>query len=803
MLTNYLKIALRNMWKHRTYAAINIGGLAFALTCCLLIMLFIRDEFSYDRFHTDADQIYRVAVREDYGENKVFHNTTTPIALGPALQANYPEIDAMVRIAVVTDLVKRDDQVFTERVHLVDPAFFDVFDFKMVESRTQNPIWQRDSIVLTESMATKYFGTEDPVGKTLSVQIGDNFVDYAVAGVAYDSPSNSSIRFDFLMSFESGDLRWGKRAFTSFFNVIPETYIRLPVGTAIDDLRTKVIALGEKIMGDDEGVFEIQFQSLTDIHLNTYYPTGLEVISDPQLSYILATVALLILIIACINFITLAISRAADRAKEVGIRKVVGARQSQLMRQFWGETLIMSMAAMTLAILLANVLLPVFNQLSGKALDLPYDGLTLLLIGGVLIATGCIAGGYPALVLSGFTPYEALKGIARTGSAGGLRWLLTVAQFTLSIVLMIAALMMQQQLGYLRSKPLGYDRDHVVVLPTGQSHSETLSLLERFRNTLSNHQAVQQVSASSSAFGEGWRWIGYTDAQGDFRSLYYSVVDHEFLSTMGLKLVQGRDFARDRPSDTERAILVNEALVAEYGWNNSIGQKLSGEFEDHQVIGVVRDFHYKSLHTPIEPVAIAMNFRTIRSGASDGESRGSSPGSKLSVRISPGHIPETMALLETTWKQVAPSLPFNFYFVDDAVDQQYRQEERLESIVDYAALFAILIACMGLFGLVTLTTGKRIKEIGVRRVLGATIPSIVMLIAKDFIRLIVVAFILAVPLAYLAVQQWLQGFAFRTEIAPGVFLLVGILTVLIAVVTISYQAIRAARRNPVEALRYE
>ena len=811
MLANYIKIAFRNMWRYGAYTIINVGGLAIALICCLLIMLFVRHEFSFDDFHENASQIYRLAVREDYGEDRVHHNTKTPLALGPAMQSSYPEIDAMVRIAAPTDLVKQGGRVFTERIHLVEPSFFEVFDFPLSLSQSENPLSQRDNILLTEKMAVKYFGTEDPVGKTISIRMGGSFVDYTVAGIVHEAPDNSSIRFDFLMSFENGDLRWGKGAFTSFFSVIPETYVRLTPGASVDDLRAKVITLGEQIMGDQDGVYEIQLQPLTDIHLNTYYPAGLEPISDPSLSYILTTIALLVLMIACINFITLSVSRATYRAKEVGIRKVVGASRNQLTRQFWGETFIMILISLSIALLLTNFLMPIFNQLSGKMLALSFDGFTFLAIAVILIVTGCIAGGYPSFVLSKFSPYEALKGALPTGSASGFRRILMVAQFSLSMVLMIGVLMMNRQLGFLRTKPLGYKKDHVVVLPTGLPHTATLRLLERFQNELDNRQEIQQMTAVRCAFGEGWIWLGYHDNNNNYRSFNFNIVDYNFLSTMKLELAQGRDFSREMSSDFEQAIIINEALVAEYGWENPIGQKLPGRFQEHQVIGVVRDFHYFSMHAPIEPLVMVLDSRNILSGASDQEIHAgrsdvvssSTPGSKLIVRISPDSIPETMDFLERTWMQVTPALPFDFYFTDEAVDRQYRQEERLETIVRYATLLAILIACMGLFGLVTLTTGKRIKEIGVRKVLGASVVSIVILIAKDFMQLIFISFCLAIPVAYLAVQQWLQSFAFRTEISVMLFLLVGMLTMIIALATISYQAIRAASQNPVESLRYE
>ena len=801
MFRNYLKIALRSLARHKLYSFINIFSLALGVAGCLLILLFVRDEWRFDRFHPHAENIYRLAVEENYGADQHFLNTITPIVLAPELRASYPEIRAAARLGVMRNLVRRDDVTFSERVHLTDDDFFAMFDFPLLRGRLpQLPA----EVLLTPALVEKYFGTSDPLGQTLSIRLGDEFRPFTVCGIIAPAPDHSSIRFDMLIPFANSHAVWSERAHLSPFNVAVETYLQLPAGHGAADLAAKTPEMIRRLLGERyrEGIYLLHFQPLTDIHLNTAYPAGLEPISDPAYSYLLAIVALLVFLIACINFTSLTLGRAGERAREVGVRKVVGAGRGQLIRQFWGETVLLSCFALLLGVLLAGSFLPTFNTLTGKSLALRFDAIFLGSMLLLMLLTGLVAGSYPAIFLSGFRPVEVLKGRIHIGPGGLFRRSLTVVQFALSVFLIICTLSIAGQLHYLQNKNLGFDKSQVLILPTGLPPQEGLPLYERLRNSLAGHQAIAGIGASAFALGEGWMTIGYDADDGTYRNFRLNVITPEFLETVGVELAMGRNFSTEIPSDVREGIIINQALADEYGWQAPLGERLPGEFPPHQVIGVVKDFNFESLHSKVEPLVLVLDRQTIFAGASD-VSLPTGPEPEIAVRIRAGEMTAALAFIKDTWEQVAPGLPFSFTFLDETLNRQYRQEERLGSIVTAAAVFAVLIACLGLFGLAMLAAIRRTKEVGVRKVLGASVADIALLIARDFIKLVLLAILMAAPLAYLAVSYWLEGFAYRKMPGPEVFLLAGLLALGVALLTVSFQAVKAGLTDPARSLRYE
>lgn len=801
MFQSYLKIAIRSLGRHKLYSFINIFSLALGVAGCLLILLFVRDEWRFDRFHPDAENIYRLAVEENYGADQHFLNTVTPMVLAPELRASYPEIRAAARIGILENLVRKDGVTFNERIHLADDDFFTMFHFPIL--RGERP--QRSSeVLLTPALAEKFFGTGNPLGQTLSIRLGDDFQPFTVCGIIAPAPAHSSIRFDMIISFANSHAVWSERAHLSPFNVVVETYLQLTAGHSAAALAAKTQGMVRRLLGERyrEGIYLLHFQSLTDIHLNTAYPAGFEPVSDPVYSYLLAIVALLVFLIACINFTSLTLGRAGERAREVGVRKVVGAGRGQLIRQFWGETVLLSFFALLLGLLLAGIFLPTFNTLAGKSLSLQFDA---ALLGGLLslmLLTGLVAGSYPAIFLSGFRPVEVLKGRIHIGPGGLFRRGLTVLQFTLSVFLIICTLSIAGQLRYLQNKNLGFDKSRVLILPTGLPPQEGLPLYERFRNSLTGHRAIAGVGASAFALGEGWMTIGYDADDGSYRTFRMNIITPEFLETAGVELAAGRNFSAATPSDIREGIIINQALADEYGWPTPLGEHLPGNFPPHQIIGVVKDFNFESLHRKVEPLVLVLDRQTIFEGAAD-VSLLTGPEPEIAVRIRPGEITAALTLMKDAWEKVAPGSPFSFTFLDETLNRQYLQEERLGSIVTAAAVFAVLIACLGLFGLAMLAAIRRTKEIGVRKVLGATVTDITLLIARDFIKLVLLAILLAVPLAYLAIGNWLEGFAYRKMPGPEVFLIAGLLALGVALLTVSFQAVKAGLTDPARSLRYE
>ena len=810
MFKNYLTVALRNLRKHKGYSLLNLAGLALGMTCCLLIMLYVQDELSYDRFHPKAERIYRVVLDAGIGGQFIkAANTAAPMAA--TLVAEVPEVEAAARFwrSGRVLLGYENNRFYEENFLWADSSAFAVFGFPLLQGDARTALAQPNTVVLTSEMARKYFGVENPVGKILRY---DNRLDLKITGVLQDVPRNSHLRFDFLGAMvsrqESQSPIWISNNYY--------TYLLLREGATPQQLEAKFPALVKKYVAPqieraigknfDEAVaagakWGYFLQSVTSIYLHSkdlQYEIG--VTSDAKYVYILGAIAVFILLIACINFMNLATARASKRAKEVGLRKVLGSERTQLIKQFLGEALLLAFMAMLVALTLMELLLPNFNQLADKALSINGDNVVMMIatLFGIMLVAGVLAGLYPAFVLSAFQPVAVLKGALRGGmKSPRLRSTLVIAQFAISIVLLVSTGVVFEQLRFMREKNLGFQKEQVVLLPietaAGQAKFESL------RGELLRHPHVVAVAASSSVpgriFGDNAHHL-----EGAPPEIVYSLqtlwVSFEYLDMMEIPLVAGRGFSSNFPTDSTSAFIINETAVRHMGFTpeSAVGQRLTAlggtpdQNETRTIVGVIKDFHFESLHLQIKPMVLSINPRQF---------------GNISVRIRPENISATIGFLQEQWQAFEPGYPWRYSFLDDDFGRLFQREARLSQIFGLFTLLAIFIACLGLFGLASFVAEQRTKEIGVRKVLGATVQSVVMLLTKEFTKLVAFSFILAAPIAYFVMQNWLQDFAYRTALNPLLFLAAGVLALVIAWLTVSYQALRAALTNPVEALRYE
>jgi putative ABC transport system permease protein len=804
MIKNYLKVALRYLQHHKGYTFINVAGLGVGIACCILIALFVKSEWSFDRFHAKADRIQRAWLQEHY-EGQIFTNTVTPLPLGPVLQNSLPEIEKTCRVYSTSPLVRYNNNIFTEKINMVDSSFFSLFDFELIRGDHNNPFPTANTIIITGASAKKYFGGEIPIGKTIELQLAREWVPFTVAGVVTDVPLESSLQFQMLISFANGPRFFSEKAMTqAWSNVSVETYFLLKKGTDVATLNKKIAGVLNPLVAKNykPGQYNVTLQKLTDIHLDNTLPAGNEPISNPKYSTILATIGLLILLIACINFVTLSIGRSTSRSLEVGVRKVLGAARQQLIKQFWGEALLLTFISFIAGLILAFICLKPFNQLADRELVLSFNQFTIFFLFVLFVTVALIAGIYPAIILSGFRPIEVLKGKLKTGGSMNLfRRALVVSQFVASIIMIICTIVIGKQLNYLRSKDLGYDKEQMIVISTNKTGLEGRELATRFRTALEANRDVKWATTSwFSLIQSGWMSLGYMDDKKMFRSFKFNVVDPDFIPTMGLKLAAGRNFIKGNAADSN-AIIVNEALVLEYGWHDPIGKKLPGKYGE-EIIGVVKDFNYESLHTNVKPVVMAIKADSILGASSDVSSEHSNS-RRVTIRLAAGDLPKQVAALRSTWKTVAGSQDFEYRFLDDALNAAYIQEQRLGNVVTYASVLSIFIACMGLFGLATLVVVKRTKEIGIRKVLGADVSSIVRLISKDFVVLVLIAALIAFPVAWWALSDWLKDFNYRINIPLWIFFGAAVAALAVALITVSLQAVKAALSNPVKSLRTE
>lgn len=808
MLKNYLRIALRNLTRTKLHTGINVFGLAVGIAVCLLIMLFVQSEWSYDGFHKNRGRIFRVIESEKKPDGERQHSAFNPMPLAPALRAEIPEIETAVRVYTGSGFVMYDEKIFGEELHFTDAEFLSLFHFPLLRGDAKTALVQPNAVVLTEPLAQKYFGAEDPLGKSLRVSIQDKQEDFFVTGVARDVPENSSLQFQILLSivkhrsYERVKDRWNNFNGTVFVELqeranAAEVEDKFP--PFVQKYFGAMIAGNQKegYLSRDEDAFRLHLQPLAEVYLGSTHIMGQEKKSDPRYSYSLCGIAGLVLLVACINFMTLSIARSARRAKEVGLRKVLGAVRVQLLKQFWGEALLLALIAFVLGLGFAELLLPTFNQFAAKHLALRdlFNGEVSFALLGLWLLVGLLAGGYPSFFLSRFQPVAVLKGTTKLGGKNFFTQSLVVFQFGLSIFLTVAALAMSAQLRFLITKDLGYNAEQVVIIPlhTG-ANSNGEEIVARFKDRLAGHGGIINICGTTGAFTRGYDRNSF-EHEGKIRKAYVHRVDTDFLATLDIRLLEGRNFSKESGTDAREAIIVNEALVRDFEWQPPImGKRLSGWDEKNLpggpvVIGVVKDFNFRSLHEEVAPALLFMNPDWSIN--------------EMLVRIAPANVAQTLALVEKNWKEVAPNRPFEFSFLDDEVQRQYQFEQRWGRIVQTATAFALVLAGLGLLGLSTLAATNRTKEVGIRKVLGASVRNVTGLLSAEFVKLVLLANVLAWPVAYFVVNKFLQNYAYHITLGPQFFLLAAVLALAVAFLTVSAQALKAARANPVEASRYE
>lgn len=802
MLKNYLKTTLRNLRRHKTFSFINIFGLSVGLACSILILLFVHNELSYDSFHKNADRIYRLSLFENYAKDNQHFNSITPGVLAPELKSYYPEVEDAARISLMSGKVTYGARSFQEDYDLVDPDFFKIFSFPLVKGNPSSVLNNPNSVVITKSYAEKYFGNTDPIGKTIAIQLDKKTENFIVSGVAEDVPENSSIKFNILIPYEKIKEFFSPRALNSLTMVYCETYVLLKPGATGKEMESKTQSMIKSMQGDSykAGTYNVLFQPIKDIHLDTSYPVGWQPISSPVYSYALSIIGFFILLIASINFVTLSIGKSVSRSGEVGIRKVVGASRMQLIGQYWGESITLVLISSAAGLVIAELLLPFFNGLTGKHLALVFSLPVALVLLGIIFLTGILSGIYPAMVLSSFSPIQVLKGKTNVGRKSLLRHLLVGGQFAVSVILIAGTIAVFKQLDFVKSKDLGFDKENVLVVPTGLSMKETLKTAQLFRNELGSNKNVIDVSAAVTQMGGKWSMIGFSLPGGSYDRFYLNVVDYDYLKTLGLKLISGRNFSRNYSTDYDNAVIVNQEFIKHFGLQNDTDGKMPGKFDKNKIIGVVKDFNFESLHSKIKPAAIVLNYENIFRAARDIDTHGET---RLLIRIKPGNIGGTMAEIKNTWKKLVPGITFSGNFLKSNIEKQYRTEEQLTSIVTFASILSVLITCLGLFGLSILISVQKTKEIGIRRLLGASAASIYSILSKEFLMIILAAQIIGIPAAWYLINKWLEEFAYRIDEGALIFLSAAVITIIIATVTISFQAFKAANANPVDTLKYE
>lgn len=794
MIKNYLRVAFRNLWRHRGFSLLNIIGLTVGMVAFFLIFLYVSFELSYDSFHTKADRIYRI-VCDIKTPTETINSSQPSWAVPPHLPGYFQEVQAAVRVSMGDNwLVDKGDQHFEQAdVAMADSTFFQVFDFPLVAGNPQTALKEPFSVVLTETTAKKFFGTANPIGQPLILTRSKFHA--TVTAVMKDIPENSQIKASMIISMNTITQKLNRGIDDQWGNYGPSAYIVLKPAVNVRALEAKFPAFLEKMNGtemhQEKMIPTLMLEKLRYVYLRSTRDgskTG-----NITNVYIFSIIGVFILLIACINFVNLTTARSADRAKEVGIRKVVGALRGQLAGQFIGESVILCLIAYILAVGFSALLLHPFNQLAGKIIStgiFAQPGFLLILL-GVAVLIGIAAGIYPALVLSGFKPVSVLKGRFVTGTKGViLRKGLVIVQFTIATGLIIGTLVVYNQLNFMRSQDLGFNKDQKMILDT-RGDSAKLAL----KQEVTALPGVLSTAMAGSIPGGGnpgaYSQIENIRGEMQIANLDLYFVDFDYIPQFKMKIIAGRAFSRQFGTDTTHSMILNEAAVKMFGYTSpaqAIGKKFDQWGRNGTIIGVVKDFHFHSLQEGIKPLSMR-----IEPGACN----------LLSVNVDGHNLPTTISGIERIWKKVLPDKPFSYSFLDESFDRQYRSEDRFGKLFLVFAVLAIFISCLGLMGLASYSTVQRTKEIGVRKVIGASVSTIVVLLSKDFLKLVVLSFLIAAPLSYYFIDKWLNGFAYRIDIYWWIFVAAGLLSLLIAVCTVSFQAVRAALINPVVSLRSE
>jgi len=789
MFKNLLKTAVRHIRKHFGYSLLNIMGLTIGISSALFLIIYVSDEVSYDRYHENADRIYRVSSKITETDDQFTWNVAQ-IPFGPQVVQDYPEVQSFVRfINMPRALYKYEDQEFVEEnFYYVDSTLFDIFSYRILRGEVRSAIKDPGKIVLTETAAARYFGDEDPVGKTLTT--GDN--TFEVTGVIGDVPFNSHFRFDAVAARNNLPKQignWGN------FGVF--TYLLLPRDVDVEAFETKMQGMYDAhmktIFGPLEITIEYIMEPITMIHLYSTNPGEPEPTGSITYVYIFGIIALFLVLIAAMNYMNLATARSSGRAREVGMRKVVGSRQAPLVVQFLSESVVLTVISLIISVILLLILLPKFNLLAGKSFDVSilYSPVVIISAIGVILVAGIFGGSYPAFFLSRFSPVTVLKGEITQGSAGSLfRKILVVIQFTISVVMIICTLVVFRQLNYLKSMDQGFNQENVLTLQLNQNMVRKYPVLKQ--GLLENND-IKYVTSTNTPLGEGSGKVIFnleTDQGMAQRGINFAVVDHDFVDALGIKIVMGRDFQQDMPSDTLTGVIVNQTLANRMGWSDPIGKKVQlgdGQQINARVIGMMADYHQTGMYNEIESLMLVWRERN----------------NIIYVKLSGNNTEETMSYIETKWKEIFPDQPYSYTFLTERFNRQFEADEKRGLIFTMFTILAIFIACLGLFGLASYMVEQRTKEIGIRKVFGADESVIIRLISKDFLILVSVSVIIALPVAYYFMNNWLQNYVYRTKIGVMVLILAALLTMVITFITISYKAYQAAIMNPASSIRTE
>lgn len=812
MIKHYFKIALRNLGRQKILSFINVSGLSIGLACFSLFLLYAVNEFSFDRFHKDVKNIYRVyRWTEAMNGQEAGGDVYLPSPLGPAMKTDLPDVRNYVRLQEGwgKSFVKVDGKVLRDEVAYADPSIFSVFTFPLKYGTVHGALKELHNIVLTRAKAKELFGLENVVGRSIEIKMGEEFEPFIVSAVAENIPANSSIRFGILGNFNYWETtQSGKRGVNNWRRSAYITYVQLNEGSGLANDVQKLAEFRYKYYPEEEKEFKESgfsregkappvrygLQPLKAVHTDTKIFGGSVGNVNPETIWILLSIAAGVLLIACINFTTLAIGRSARRAKEVGIRKIIGSERKDLVTQFLAEAILLSVLSLIIGLLLVNFLLPYFNTLSGRQLSFSFALYPemLWMLAGLTLLVGLLAGSYPALILSGFKPLEVLKSKIRVSGSNIFTRSLVTVQFALSIGLIICTMIILKQTKYMTDKYPGFSRENIVVV--NASDTKTKDIYPLFKQALASRTDIVGMASAELGLGEGTGWSrsGF-EYKGKNRQVFEYFVDHEYIHLMGMQLITGRNFDPKIADDTITSVIVNEAMVSDMGWTveNAVGQPITGygETKTPVVIGVVKNFHFRPFREEVRP----QMFHQFSDYAPF----------KFFVKIKPGNPAPALAAMENAWRAVVADLPFQYNFLDESFDNFYKAERKWSSIMGWAGGISVFLACLGLFGLAALAAVNRTKEIGIRKVLGASLPGIVTLLSKDFLKLVVVALVIATPLAWYFMNKWLQDFAYRINISWWVFFAAGALAVFIAFITIGFQAVKAAIANPVKSLRTE
>ncbi|MEB2786198.1 ABC transporter permease [Algoriphagus persicinus] len=808
MLKNYFKILLRNTRKNPLYMFINVFGLAVGMAVSILIFLFVQHELSYDKYHANSDRIYRVsrAWFNPDGEISLHLGHAAP-PFGPLIQSDFSEdVEAVGRFFHYDPLVKYEDNAFEEEnFYFVDPEVFDIFSFKMIEGESREALANSDGLIITESMSHKYFGEENPIGKELDLYIAGQEATFQVRGLMEDMPDNSHFHAEFLASMAPViDFYGGQDAFMSNYGGNNfSTYVMLNEGVDYKAFEARLPELIDRHMGEYQSGIpaskgtKLFMWPMTDVHLYSNLDSEMEANGNIDYVYVYLAVALFILLIACINFMNLSTARSSMRSMEVGLRKVMGADKSRLIRQFMGESFMMTTISMIFALILVYLFLPTFSNFTGKEFSLNFIQNPEYVLGLVtlVLIVGLVSGSYPALFLSGFSPAKVLKGAFKAGKGHEkFRSVLVVGQFAISVVLIVAVLVVVRQLDFMQSKDLGFEKEDIVVLPSSPAIQENFLLI---KDRLERHQGINAVSVSSRVpSGRLLDSQGSTaEVSGEMTQLDVRIADvhvaHNFLSTYGIPIVAGRDFDYNLASDSTEAFILNEAAIREIGWTSpeeAIGKKFHYGGKRGFVTGVMKNFHFESLHQPIVPIVFMI---------SQGRNN------RISLKINADNKEQTLAYLQEEWAALRPDFPFEPLFVDEGFNRQYEAEERVKTIFTFFSGLAVIISILGLFGLTTFATQQRTREIGIRKVMGAETANILFLLGKDFLKLVLIGFIIAIPISWFGMSSWLEDFAYKIGISWTVFLWAGLIAGVIAGITVMSQSLKAAWADPVKSIKTE